>query len=77
MASASAAIDVDAIDEAAPSAAPPSRIVRGTGDAAAPLELAPSSVKATDLGRLSPSARLFQPALRELLQQPAAAAMVE
>lgn len=41
------------------------------------LELAPSSVKATDLGRLSPSARLFQPALRELLQQPAAAAMVE
>lgn len=34
------------------------------------LDLAPESVKATDLGRLSPSARLFQPALRELLQQP-------
>ena len=42
MASPSAAIDVDAIDEA-PSAAPSSRIVRGTGSSAAPLELASSS----------------------------------
>ena len=48
MASPSAAIDVDAIE-----AAPPSRIVRGTGSSAAPLELASSS---DDEGAREPAA---------------------